>query len=848
MNLMFALSGLSLRRRASTGPAAVVLGALVGASAMAAPAISRQPQSVTVNPGQPAVFTVEAGGASAVSYQWWRGAEPIIGATDASFTIAAPSVADSGMTLRVTVAGADGMIESSPVHLTVNPVSAQTFASWALSIPDAMQRGALDCPAGDGVPNLVKYALGLPAAAPAAAEQLPRMRLDGENRWYGYTRAKTASGVLVTPETSTDLATWTAATGAAKTGDANGIETWEIPVAGGARGFARLAVEVRAASVPVLSGPQGISVAAGAPARFDVSATGGGPLSYQWRRDGRDIRGATAASYTLPVAISADDGARFSVVVTGPGGVSCSGEGILSVTPASSGTVLYTRDRLQSPIDAGLAARLVAIAPVGAPLRGNVLMKIGDSITAGDGLLGAFGTGNIEGSGPSWETNILFGSRPDLRPLVEFLRTGRIPDGGSESCLERSSLAAKVGEAAGWATAGAPSPLQREYEAALPRYAVIMYGSNDIGWYQGGEYGHVFQLTSYQTGMLRIVDDCLARGVIPILTTMPLHEGYLPYVPCFAEMVRSIAQGRRVPLINFNRAMAASGPEFNFGLSSDGVHPRPEGYNTAAWLDAESLHHGTNLRNLLTLDALARMKALAVDGAAAPDPVVSRLPGTGTPSDPFLIPGVPFSDFRDTHDSPSASLDGYAGASVGVPGPEFVYRLVVQSRSRLRMLAIDKGAGAVRLHLLGAAATPSGCIADADGMILRDLEPGTYHIVVDSRAAAGGEFSLLVLDEGAVPASVAGLAAMASATGQVTLTWHAAAGNEPIAKYAIWRGADTQWGRSFEELPFAVVDGAALTCVDSGCVRGATNYYRVLAVDADGDVGPFSEAVGVAVP
>jgi len=164
------------------------------------------------------------------------------------------------------------------------------------------------------------------------------------------------------------------------------------------------------------------------------------------------------------------------------------------------------------------------------------------------------------------------------------------------------------------------------------------------------------------------------------------------------------------------------------------------------------------------------------------------------------------------------------------------------------MLAIDKGAGAVRLHLLGATATPSGCIADADGMILRDLEPGTYHIVVDSRVSAGGEFSLLVLDEGAVPSSVVDLAATATATGQATLTWHAAAGNDPIVKYAIWRGVDTQWGLSFEALPFAVVDGATLKCVDGSSQRGATNYYRVLAVDADGDVGPFSEAVGVAVP
>jgi hypothetical protein len=849
MHLMSPSHAKSLAHRSHIGLAATLLGTIGCTVAMAAPMITRQPQSAVVTAGQPALYTVAATDLSPLSYQWWRGAEPIIGATAESYTIAAPSLADSGAIFRVTVASEAGLVESLPVCLTVNPATTPTYDSWARAIQDPAQREALDCPEDDGVPNLMKYVLGLAPTVRATADRLPWLRVDGETRWYRYTLSKTATGVLVTPQTSAGLDIWAIADGAVKIADANGTETWEVPLGTGMRVFARLAVEKQpAATAPVLSGPQGISVGAGASAQFAVTATGTGPFTYQWRRDGRDIRGATDAGYTRPVVISADDGARFSVVVRGPGGVSCSGEAVLAVTPASAGTVLYTRDRLQSPINDELAARLTAIAPAGTSLRGNVFMKIGDSITAGDGLLGDFGTGIIDGNGHSWETNILFGSRPDLKSLVQFFRTGLIPASGSEGCLERSSLAAKVGEAAGWATAGAPSALQQEYTVAQPRYAVIMYGSNDIGWYQGGEYGHVFQLTSYQTGMLRIVDDCLARGVIPILTTMPLHESYLPYVPCFAEMVRSIAQGRRVPLIDFNRAMAASGPEFNFGLGSDGVHPRPEAYNTAAWLDAESLHHGTNLRNLLTLDALARMKTLVVDGAAAPDAIVSRLPGSGTPATPFLIPGVPFADFRDTHDAPSSALDGYAGSSVPVPGPEYVYRLVVQSRSILRILAIDKGAAAVRLHLLGATVAASGCLEDDDAMILREFEPGTYHIVVDSRSPMGGEFSLLVLDDGEVPTAATNLAGKVTAPGKVTIAWDAATGIDPIAKYAIWRGQETEWGRDFDELPFAIVDGSTLSCVDSGCIPGTTNYYRVMAVDAKGDAGPFSEGVGVAVP
>ena len=46
-----------------------------------------------------------------------------------------------------------------------------------------------------------------------------------------------------------------------------------------------------------------------------VVASGTPPLTYQWRRDGVDIAGATAASLTLN-AITVDDGGSYDVVVT----------------------------------------------------------------------------------------------------------------------------------------------------------------------------------------------------------------------------------------------------------------------------------------------------------------------------------------------------------------------------------------------------------------------------------------------------------------------------------------------------------------------------------------------------
>lgn len=61
-------------------------------------------------------------------------------------------------------------------------------------------------------------------------------------------------------------------------------------------------------------------VQVGRPATFTVAATGSTPLRYQWQRDGIDIPGATAASYTTPPTTVADNGAVFRVIVSNSAG------------------------------------------------------------------------------------------------------------------------------------------------------------------------------------------------------------------------------------------------------------------------------------------------------------------------------------------------------------------------------------------------------------------------------------------------------------------------------------------------------------------------------------------------
>src|SRR4030095_15581128 len=71
---------------------------------------------------------------------------------------------------------------------------------------------------------------------------------------------------------------------------------------------------------PAITGaPANPTIFDGDPASFTVSATGTAPLSYQWRKDGNNIAGANAATYTIPAAHASDEG-LYSAVVTNPAG------------------------------------------------------------------------------------------------------------------------------------------------------------------------------------------------------------------------------------------------------------------------------------------------------------------------------------------------------------------------------------------------------------------------------------------------------------------------------------------------------------------------------------------------
>ncbi|MCP3978399.1 MAG: DUF1566 domain-containing protein [bacterium] len=80
----------------------------------------------------------------------------------------------------------------------------------------------------------------------------------------------------------------------------------------------------------VVSHPRSLIARVGEAASFGVSATGSDPLDYQWRRDGGDLAGATAATLTI-LSVTTDDAGDYDCLVTNSSGSDLSDAATLSV-------------------------------------------------------------------------------------------------------------------------------------------------------------------------------------------------------------------------------------------------------------------------------------------------------------------------------------------------------------------------------------------------------------------------------------------------------------------------------------------------------------------------------------
>lgn len=276
-----------------------------------APIILQQPQSQTVQAGQSATFFVLASSAGDgwVTYQWQRnpgtGFANLVGQTGASYTTGATTTAMNGYQYRVIVSDA----------------STKSSTTSAIATLTVQSSGA---PAITGQPSSQTVTAGSTATFSITATGTAPLSYQWRKNGTAISGATGSS--YQTPATTT----------------ADNGATFSVVVSNGSGSVTsnNATLTVQSPVAPsITSQPAAQTVTAGAMATFSVTATGTAPLSYQWRKNGTAISGATGSSYQTPATTTADSGATFSVVVSNSAGSATSNNATLTVQAAVAPTI-----------------------------------------------------------------------------------------------------------------------------------------------------------------------------------------------------------------------------------------------------------------------------------------------------------------------------------------------------------------------------------------------------------------------------------------------------------------------------------------------------------------------------
>ena len=297
----------------AAGFMAIALSACGGAGSsiepLLAPTINNQPAAQTVTEGQTATFSVTAAGTAPLTYQWQKNSTDISGATSATYTTPATAIGDNGAQYSVVVFNGAGTATSNQATLTVT--------------------------AATGMPTIGTQ----PANQSPTIGTQPANQSDVAGTTATFTVTATGPGPL-TYQWQKDGKDIPGAT----------LSTYNTPAIAIADSGAQYSVVVGNSAAKVTSNkatltvtaapvapdistqPADQSVTEGQTATFSVTATGTAPLTYQWKKGGTDISGATSSTYTTPATVSADNAAVFTVVIRNDKGSYTSINATLTVT------------------------------------------------------------------------------------------------------------------------------------------------------------------------------------------------------------------------------------------------------------------------------------------------------------------------------------------------------------------------------------------------------------------------------------------------------------------------------------------------------------------------------------
>ncbi len=176
--------------------------------------------------------------------------------------------------------------------------------------------------------------------------------------------------------------------------------------------------------------PVSQSVALGGSVTFSVTASGTAPFTYQWRKNGQNIDGATNSTLTLSNVQNTDAGS-YDVIVTNSVSSVTSNAATLTTVAVTSVTWNFTTNGAPStPLPAGVTGGTVTQG------NNNGTTSFPDGVAASSGYTGFSGTGNIGFAARTGTLNTATGGSA-------YLTFTLTPDAGKRVVVSSVSFAAR---------------------------------------------------------------------------------------------------------------------------------------------------------------------------------------------------------------------------------------------------------------------------------------------------------------------------------------------------------------------------------------------------------------------
>ncbi len=260
------------------------------------PVITTVPTSQTAGVGSNATFSVSATGTAPLNYQWRKDGTAIAGATNASLSLNNVQVGDAG-TYAVVVTNSVGSVTSAGATLSVNAIAIVPTIATQPTSQSVTAGGSITLSVSANGTSPLSYQWRKDGAAIGGATNatLPLSNV----------QSATAGSYTVVLSNSAGSVTSNAAI---------------------------LTVSPAAIAPSITTQPTGSIVTAGAGVSLTVVANGTAPLTYQWRKDGTAVAGATNASLTLN-NVQVGDAGTYAVVVANSAGSVISTNATLTVIP-----------------------------------------------------------------------------------------------------------------------------------------------------------------------------------------------------------------------------------------------------------------------------------------------------------------------------------------------------------------------------------------------------------------------------------------------------------------------------------------------------------------------------------